>query len=196
MLTAQLGSQLSLIKPALLAIDVFSKENMAAFLVTAIAAVLNLLISYLIIKHFIYKPLEKIAEQRKKDIADRLQVAEDKKSEALKLDAKMKADIVSAKEKAAEIILDAKKDAENRKEMIIATAKKEADRYLQDKEAEQQRIWENKEREQRDQAIRLSMRVLQQLGRVSNEQQEKELVADVVSSLQTPNGEGKQTSEN
>lgn len=196
MLTAQLGSTLDLVKPTLMAIDVFSKENMAAFLVTAIAAVLNLLISYLIIKHFIYKPLQKISAQRKKDIADRLQAAEDKKSEADKLDAKLKSDIVAAKEKAAAIILDAKQDAENRKEMIIATAKKEADRYLQDKEAEQQRIWESKEREQRDQAIRLSMRVLQQLGRVSNEQQEQDLVADVVSSLQTSSGEGKQTSEN
>lgn len=196
MLTAQIGSQLDLMKPALMAIDVFSKENMAAFLVTAIAAVLNLLISYLIIKHFIYKPLQKIAEQRKKDIADRLQSAEEKKTEAEQLDAKLKSEIQSAKEKAANIIIDAKQDAENRKEMIIATAKKEADRYFADKEAEQQRVWESKEREQRDQAIRLSMRVLQQLGRVSNEQQEKDLVADVVSSLQTPDGEGKKASEN
>lgn len=196
MLTAQLGSQLDLMKPTLMAIDVFSKENMAAFLVTAIAAVLNLLISYLIIKHFIYKPLQKIAEQRKKDIADRLQSAEEKKTEAEQLDAKLKSEIQSAKEKAASIIIDAKQDAENRKEMIIATAKKEADRYFADKEAEQQRVWESKEREQRDQAIRLSMRVLQQLGRVSNEQQEKDLVADVVSSLQTPDGEGKKASEN
>ncbi|WEG36368.1 ATP synthase F0 subunit B [Amygdalobacter nucleatus] len=196
MLTAQLGSTLSLVIPAFMAIEVFSKENMAAFLVTAIAAVLNLVISYLIIKHFIYKPLQKIAAERKKDIADKLEAAKVEQAEAEKLNAQVKADMQAAKENAAKIILDAKQDAENRKEMIIATAKKEADRYLADKEAEQQRVWEKKEREQRDQAIRLSMRVLQQLGRVKNEQDEQALVSDVVSSLNTPSGEGKQSGEN
>lgn len=176
----------------LLEVNVFSPENVSGYIVTAIAAIINLLISYFIIRHFIYKPIKKVSAQRKADIAKNLDSAKAAKAEAEAETEKIKAELADAKLKAATIIAQAKEQADTKRQIMLDAAKKEADRYLANKEAEQKLVWEAKEREQRDQAISLSLRVLQQLNSENNAPNtDQALVSQVVDALQKVEKDGK-----
>lgn len=53
-------------------IDLFSAENLAAYVSTMIFAIVNLLITYLILKHILFKPIKKILDKRSKEVDDLL----------------------------------------------------------------------------------------------------------------------------
>ena len=108
----------------LLEVNVFSPENVSGYIVTAIAAIINLLISYFIIRHFIYKPIKKVSAQRKADIAKNLDSAKAAKAEAEAETEKVKAELADAKLKAATIIAQAKEQADTKRQIMLDAAKK------------------------------------------------------------------------
>lgn len=73
--------------------------------------IINILILYLLMKKFLFGPINKIMEKRKKSIEDSLATAEDKNNEALKLKKQYEDHLANAEEQAAIIINEAKEKA-------------------------------------------------------------------------------------
>lgn len=94
--------------------------------VTMIATLINTLILFLVLKHFLFKPVNKILDERKKNVEDTYRQADEKLTEAARLESEYTEKLANAKEESAEIVKNATKRAQTRSDEIIAEAKKEA----------------------------------------------------------------------
>ncbi len=94
--------------------------------VTMIATLINTLILFLVLKHFLFKPVNKILGERKQNVEETYRQADEKLSEAARLESEYTEKLANAKEESAEIVKNATKRAQTRSDEIIAEAKKEA----------------------------------------------------------------------
>ena len=93
---------------------------------TIIFTLCNLLILYLIFKHFLFGRVHKILDERQNDVAETYNKADESLEHAKSLESEYSSLMESAKEESAEIIRNASKKAQRRSEEIITDAKKEA----------------------------------------------------------------------
>ena len=82
----------------------------------------NLLILFLIIKHFLYQPVKKMLADRQSEVEETYRAAEEAKTSALAMQAEYEAHLKNAKEEAGELVRSATKKAQLRGEEIIAEA--------------------------------------------------------------------------
>ncbi|MCR5479123.1 MAG: F0F1 ATP synthase subunit B [Ruminococcus sp.] len=101
-------------------------EFMSIDLTTIIATLLNTLILFLILKHFLFNKVNKVVDERQKEIQDSYDRAEEAEKNAQKLEADYNEKIGQAKQEGAEIIRDATKKAQARADEIIDEARVEA----------------------------------------------------------------------
>lgn len=94
--------------------------------VTMIATLLNTLILFLVLKHFLFKPVNKILDERKEKVEKTYKEADDKLTEASRLETEYTEKLANAKAESAEIVKNATKRAQLRSDEIIAEAKTEA----------------------------------------------------------------------
>ena len=95
-------------------------------LTTIIATWLNLLILFLVMKHFLFNKVNKVMEDRKNEVAETYKQADEAKERAEKLEQDYEERISGAKEESAKIIQAATRKAQQRSDEIIADAKVEA----------------------------------------------------------------------
>ena len=88
--------------------------------------IINILVLYLFLKHFLMKPVMAILEERKQMADSQIADATKAKEEAKTMRDQYEASISNAKDEARQIISDAQKSATERGEAIVADAKKEA----------------------------------------------------------------------
>ena len=88
--------------------------------------IINILVLYLFLKHFLMKPVMAILEERKQMADSQIADATKAKEEAKSMRDQYEASISNAKDEARQIISDAQKSATERGEAIVADAKKEA----------------------------------------------------------------------
>ena len=88
--------------------------------------VINLLVLYFFMRHFLVKPMRAILEERKQMADSQIADATKAKEEAKTMRDQYEASISNAKDEARQIIADAQKSATERGEAIVADAKKEA----------------------------------------------------------------------
>ena len=88
--------------------------------------VINLLVLYFFMRHFLVKPMQAILEERKQMADSQIADATKAKEEAKTMRDQYEASISNAKDEARQIIFDAQKSATERGEAIVADAKKEA----------------------------------------------------------------------
>lgn len=86
----------------------------------------NTLITFLIVKHFLFKPLRKVLEAREQEVRDLYAHAENDRREAEAMKRDYTVSISNAKQEAAEIVSSAQKRAEQRAEQIVQQANQEA----------------------------------------------------------------------
>ena len=101
-------------------------EFMSIDLTTIIATLLNTLILFLVLKHFLFDKVNKVIDERQKEIQQSYDRAEEAERNAQQLEADYNAKIGQAKEESAEIIRDATKKAQVRADEIIDEARVEA----------------------------------------------------------------------
>ena len=101
-------------------------EFMSIDLTTIIATLLNTLILFLVLKHFLFNKVNKVVEERQKEIQDSYDRADEAEKNAQKLEADYNEKIGQAKEESAEIIRDATRKAQVRADEIIDEARVEA----------------------------------------------------------------------
>ena len=101
-------------------------EFMSIDLTTIIATLLNTLILFLVLKHFLFDKVNKVIDDRQKEIQDSYDRADEAEKNAQKLEADYNEKIGQAKEESAEIIRDATRKAQVRADEIIDEARVEA----------------------------------------------------------------------
>lgn len=101
-------------------------DFMSIDLTTIIATLLNTLILFLVLKHFLFDKVNKVIDERQKEIQDSYDRADEAEKNAQKLEADYNEKIGQAKEESAEIIRDATRKAQVRADEIIDEAKVEA----------------------------------------------------------------------
>lgn len=108
-------------------------------LTTIIGTWLNLLILFLVLKHFLFNKVNKVIEDRKNEVAQSYKDADEAKENAKKLEAEYAERMSGAKEESAQIIQAATKKAQLRSDEIIGDAKLEAKGITEQARAEIER---------------------------------------------------------
>ena len=104
-------------------------------------AVANIIILFVLLRIFLFKPLNKMKQERTRTIQENLDSAEKARTEAEELKEQYENTIGDAKEEAKNIIMKAHDDAESERAAIIKKAHEEADQKVAeaDKEIENER---------------------------------------------------------
>ena len=127
-------------------------------------SIANILILYILLRIFLFKPVNKIMDERTKTIQNDLDTAKKSREEAEALRQQYADDISSAKKEAQDIIMKAHDDAEAEKQAIIERSKAEADRIVADAnksiEAERKRALEQAQTEIADLAIEAASKIV------------------------------------
>ena len=84
--------------------------------------IINLIVLFLLLRHFLINPVSNIMEQRRKLIADGLQNAQDTQDEANRLKAEYEEALSGAKKETAEIVDKARIDARAEYDRIVGEA--------------------------------------------------------------------------
>lgn len=84
--------------------------------------IINLIVLFLLLRHFLINPVSNIMEQRRKLIADGLQNAQDTQDEANRLKAEYEEALSGAKKESAEIVDKARIDARAEYDRIVGGA--------------------------------------------------------------------------
>lgn len=96
----------------------------------------NLIILFLLMKKFLFKPINNILDKRKKEIDEMYESAQSSKGDAEKLLEDYTEKLKNVNEEAEDILKTAKKRAEGKSEEIVSEAKKEAQVILSRAERE------------------------------------------------------------
>ncbi|MBO5221941.1 MAG: F0F1 ATP synthase subunit B [Clostridia bacterium] len=99
-------------------------------------SLVNLLLIFLIVKKFLFKPVQRMLDQRQQEVDSRYAAADEAKA-AAEADRQAWAETVKgAKDEADRIIKNAEANAESRKEDILSDANRKADGILRRAESE------------------------------------------------------------
>ena len=101
-----------------------------------VIALCNLLILYLMLKKFLYKPVKKVLADRQAAIDSRYDEADKAKSEALASKAEWEERMAAADEEAAGIVSSAVESANRQSSAILSETKERADRMISRAQAE------------------------------------------------------------
>lgn len=84
--------------------------------------IVNLVVLYLLLRHFLFKPVMGIMDKRKKIIEDGLKNAQDAQSDAKKMKQEYEDALKGAKQESAQIIENARSAAKNEYDRIVGEA--------------------------------------------------------------------------
>jgi F-type H+-transporting ATPase subunit b len=90
----------------------------------------NIIVLFLFLKKFLFKPVNEIMEKRRNAIQNSLQDAEDRRTEAHQLKSDYEAELKVAGEQATAIVKEAREKAEQEYNKILQEAKQEAGRVM------------------------------------------------------------------
>ncbi|MCR5618385.1 MAG: F0F1 ATP synthase subunit B [Clostridiales bacterium] len=154
----------------------FSPEQLGGYLSTAVIAVITVLISFLIIKFLIFKPMIKLLNDRQKLIKDNVEGAEKKEQEAQARIEESKQIIDDARNEAARIVNEAKENAESQANIIISRANEDAQQTLIKADDEVKKIKRSALEEVKDEVTDLAVEVSQKvIGEIVSKETLEEL---------------------
>lgn len=140
-------------------LDFFSIEP-----TTIIGSILNVLILFFVMKHFLFDKVNAVLEARKTEVAKTYEDADSALTNAKQLENEYTEKLSAAKEESAEIVRNATKKAQTRSDEIIAEARDEAkgivDKANADVEKEKKRAVNQIKDEISDMAISIASRVV------------------------------------
>lgn len=128
-------------------LDVFSPDSIAGYLSTAVVTIIGLVITVFILKKLLYKPILGVMNERQNSVQTMLADAERRHAEAVEEQRKLDEAMAQARTEAAELLKQAKIQADRRRDTILSDAKVEAQSILD--KAEQDRdlmLHQDKER--------------------------------------------------
>lgn len=127
-------------------------------------AVVNLVILFILLRIFLFKPINKIKADRTRTIQNDLDSAEKAKAEAEELRQQYEDSISEAKEKANNIIMKAHEDAESERTAIIKKSQEEAEKIVSEAdktiENERKRVLRQAQSQIADLAIEAASKII------------------------------------
>lgn len=93
--------------------------------------IINVIILYLLLRHFLIKPVTDIMEKRKQLIADGLKNAQDAQDDVLKMKQEYEAALNGAKQESVQIVENARKSAKAEYDRILEEAGNKADGIIE-----------------------------------------------------------------
>ena len=133
-------------------------------LTTILGTIINTLILFLVLRHFLFDKVNAVLDSRKNEVAKTYQDADAALSNAKQLESEYTEKLSAAKEESAEIVKNATKKAQSRSDEIIAEAKDEArgivDKANADIEKEKKRAVNQIKDEISDMALSIASRVV------------------------------------
>lgn len=141
----------------------------------------NTLITFLIVKHFLYKPLRAMLAAREQEVADLYAKAESDRREAEAMKRDYTVSIANARDEAAEIVSSAQKRAEQRSEELVQQANAEAaavkKRAEESIEQERRKAMNELKGEIADLSVMIASKVVE---REVNEEDHKRMIEDFI----------------
>ena len=129
-----------------------------------VETVINVLILFILLRIFLFKPINKMKADRTRTIQDNLDSAEKAKTEAEELRQQYESSISDAKEEANQILIKAREDAEAERSAIIKKSQDEADKIIADAdrtiENERKRVLRQAQSEIADLAIEAASKII------------------------------------
>ena len=110
--------------------SIFSADQFAGYAVTALCVIINVIVAYIVIKCFIFKPLFKMISKRQETLNGELDEAVKKNEEADTLVNDGKKSVEEARIKASGIIEEARENAERQADNIVKKAQEDASEIL------------------------------------------------------------------
>lgn len=127
-------------------------------------AVVNLVILFILLRIFLFKPINKIKADRTRTIQNDLDSAEKAKAEAEELRQQYEDSISEAKEKANNIVMKAHEDAESERAAIIKKSQEEAEKIVSEAdktiENERKRVLRQAQSQIADLAIEAASKII------------------------------------
>ncbi len=117
-------------KYALTSIDLFSPENLAGYVATAVVAILGFLITWFILKKLLFKPMKNLADQRADVVKQGLDEVEQLKQAALARAAELDTREKEIELKYAEKMAEASKNAQAQYDKIVGAARTQAEQIV------------------------------------------------------------------
>lgn len=155
----------------------FTPEALASYASTAILTIVNLLVTYWVLKHFLFKPVLKILRKRRQDVETELSQAEDKLTQAESKLATATEKLDNSSHEATAILATARSQAAIQSEDILSTAKKDAANLLTRADSEVSRMRITLLNDVRDEVADLSVAIASKvIGQVMDEHHQRELV--------------------
>ncbi len=146
---------------------------------TVSAAIINFIILYFAMRHFLFKPVTNVMEGREKSIADNINKAEKNMKEAEKLKTENENILKQAKEKGKEITELRKQNAEKLYQEIVSEANKEAQSIVGRARIEVDREKEKAQNELKNQVVDLAVMLsAKALEESIDEKQHRKLIED------------------
>ncbi len=122
---------------------------------------INTLVMFLVLRHFLYKPIVETMEKRKLKIKNNLEDADRSNKEAKELKAEYERKIAGIKEEGQEIIREATRNANTKRDVIIKEAQEEAKAILARAEVESQRRMEKAMDEYKQEVVGMTLMTAQ-----------------------------------
>ncbi len=163
--------------PVFIFLALVPPEELAKYLVTAFFTIINLLVTYWVIRRFLFKPAMKFMAKRQAAIESQINSA---KETSLTAEAKLgeaSAQIDKSVREASVIINDAKSQAETQSDALIAAAKKEASEILARADQDIDRMRASMMEQMRDEVADLAVSIASKvITKTINEDKQRELV--------------------
>ena len=142
----------------------FNFDFFSIDLTTILGSIINVLILFFVLKHFLFDKVNAVLDSRKTEVAKTYEDADAALSNAKQLESEYTEKLSSAKEESAEIVKNATKKAQSRSDEIIAEARDEArgivDKANADVEKEKKRVVNQIKDEISDMALSIASRVV------------------------------------
>ena len=149
-----------------------------------LVSLLNLVILFLILKKFLYKPVKNVLKSRQETIDKKYDEASDYLSEAEKTKNELEEKLSKAEETADEIINEATEVAQRRKEKIVKEAHDEADIIIRQAKNEAELEKKKAESEIKEQIIDVSLALSEKLiEREIKEKDHRELIDSFITQI-------------
>ena len=135
----------------------------------------NLLILFLLLKKFLFKPVTKILDERAEEIENSYKQAEETNDKAISLKSEYEEKLLSAKNEADGIIKSAVETADRRSESIVNEANEKV-RYIMEKSQKQNAVTDAK-REIASMAVDAAEKII---GKKLTDSDDEELISDII----------------
>lgn len=141
----------------------------------------NLIILFLLLKKFLFKPVNKVLDARAEEIENTYKSAENTEHEALSMKSEYEQRLQNAKTEADSIIQSAVEAAERRSEGIVSEADTEAKRIMEKSQKQIEQDKRNAVNEAREDIASMAVDVAQKLiGKKFDGEDDEKLISDII----------------